>query len=65
MDIDPRVYTVSIFLVAACAMHHWLYENDYIKVEPKGIFVNVYFVASFFALYMAYLMAKQQRLIDF
>jgi exosortase/archaeosortase len=65
MDIDPRIYTVSIFLVAVCAMHHWFYENDYIKVAPKGMFINVYFVASFFALYMAYLMAKQQRLLDF
>ena len=65
MDIDPRVYTVAILLVSVCAMHHWFYENDYIKVSPKGMLMNVYFIASFFAVYMAYLMAKQQRLIDF
>jgi hypothetical protein len=65
MDIDPRVYTVAILLVSVCAMHHWFYENDYIKVSPKGMLMNVYFIASFFAVYMAYLMAKQQRLLDF
>jgi hypothetical protein len=65
MDIDPRVYTVAILLVSVCAMHHWFYENDYIKVPPKGMLMNVYFIASFFAVYMAYLMAKQQRLLDF
>ncbi len=65
MDIDPRVYTIAIILVSACAMHHYLYENKYIKTEPTGMFMNVYFVASFFSLYFAYLLAKQQRLIDF
>ena len=65
MDIDPRVYTVSIFLVSVCAMHHWFYENKYIETSPKGMFMNVYFIASFFAVYFAYLMAKQQRMIDF
>jgi hypothetical protein len=66
MDIDPRVYTVAILLVSVCAMHHWFHENDYIKVSPKeGMLMNVYFIASFFAVYMAYLMAKQQRLLDF
>ena len=65
MDIDPRIYTIAIVLVSVCAMHHWFYENDYIKVAPKGIYMNIYFVASFFSLYMGYLMAKQQRLIDF
>ena len=65
MDIDPRVYTVSIFLVSVCAMHHWFYENQYIKTSPKGMMMNVYFIASFFAVYTAYLMAKQQGLIDF
>ena len=65
MDIYPRVYTVSIVLVSVCAMHHWFYENDYIKVSPKGMIMNVYFIASFFAVYMAYLMAKQQRLLEF
>ena len=65
MDIDPRVYTVSIVLVSVCAMHHWFYENDYIKVSPKGMLMNVYFIASFFSLYMAYLMAKQQGILNF
>jgi len=65
MDIDPRVYTVAILLVSVCAMHHWFYENDYIKVSPKGMLMNVYFIASFFAVYMAYLMAKQQGLLNF
>jgi hypothetical protein len=46
-------------------MHHWFYENGYIKTSPKGMMMNVYFIASFFAVYTAYLMAKQQRLIDF
>ena len=59
MDIDPRVYTVAILLVSVCAMHHWFFEQGHIKVSPKGMMMNVYFIASFFALYMAYLMAKQ------
>ena len=65
IDLDPRIYTVAIFIVSVCAMHHWLYDNQYIKTEPKGIIRDIYFGASFFALYFAYLMAKQQRLIDF
>ena len=65
MDIDPRVYTIAIVLVSVCAMHHFLYENEYIKTSPRGMFMNVYFIASFFSLYFAYLLAKQQRLIDF
>ncbi len=65
MNIDPRVYTIAIFLVSVCAMHHWFYENDYIKISPRGKIMNVYFIASFFAVYMAYLMAEQQRLLEF
>jgi hypothetical protein len=65
IELDPRIYTVAILLVSVCAMHHWFHENDYIKASPKGMLMNVYFIASFFSLYMAYLMAKQQGLVNF
>lgn len=65
IELDPRIYTVAILLVSVCAMHHWFHENQYTKVEPKGIIRDIYFGASFFSLYMAYLMAKQQGLLNF